>query len=136
MPQTAAKCKAAGASKVETHAADLTDLEGRERLISELLAKHTTVDVLVNNAGMGVKGTPLEGVMVGNAAWRAGSGCCVAARPCSWVLQILPNCRGLCHPAGDPKEWEKMLHLNLHAPMHLIRSAPSNSKMHLCCEAT
>ena len=62
MLQTAEKCKAAGASKVETHAADLTDLEGRERLISELLAKHTTVDVLVNNAGMGVRGTPLEGV--------------------------------------------------------------------------
>jgi short-subunit dehydrogenase len=62
MLQTAAKCKAAGASKVETHAADLTDLEGREKLISELLAKHTTVDVLVNNAGMGVKGTPLEGL--------------------------------------------------------------------------
>jgi NAD(P)-dependent dehydrogenase (short-subunit alcohol dehydrogenase family) len=61
MLQTAEKCKAAGASKVETHAADLTDLEGREKLISELLAKHTTVDVLVNNAGMGVKGTPLEG---------------------------------------------------------------------------
>ena len=82
MLQTAEKCKAAGASKVETHAADLTDLEGRERLISELLAKHTTVDVLVNNAGMGVKGTPLEGVTVGSAAQRVGSGCCIATRPC------------------------------------------------------
>ncbi len=50
--QTAEKCKAAGAREVETHAADLTDLEGREKLISELLAKHTTVDVLVNRCRM------------------------------------------------------------------------------------
>ena len=78
--QTAEKCRAAGASKVETHAADLTDVDGRERLISELLAKHTTVDVLVNNAGMGVKGTPLEGATFGSAAWQIGSGCCIATR--------------------------------------------------------
>lgn len=60
-PQTADKCKAEGAAHVETHAADLTDAAGREALMADLLKRHSVIDVLVNNAGMGVKGTPLEG---------------------------------------------------------------------------
>jgi short-subunit dehydrogenase involved in D-alanine esterification of teichoic acids len=50
--QTADKCKADGARNVETHAADLISVQARDNLISGLLAEHSSIDILVNAAGM------------------------------------------------------------------------------------
>ena len=50
--QTAEKCKANGAGKVETHSADLTSVQSRDKLVSGLLADHSSIDILVNAAGV------------------------------------------------------------------------------------
>src|SRR5262245_21614568 len=50
------ECRAAGAPAAETHALDLADGKGIDALSELLLARHGAVDVLVNNAGLGVAG--------------------------------------------------------------------------------
>jgi NAD(P)-dependent dehydrogenase (short-subunit alcohol dehydrogenase family) len=50
--QTAEKCKADGAGKVETHSADLTSVQSRDKLVTGLLADHSSIDILVNAAGV------------------------------------------------------------------------------------
>lgn len=82
LQETAELCKKGGATEVGIFTCDLTVSEARIRLIDEIVKAHGHIDVLVNNAGMGVAGTPQEMDMDAN---------------------------------------EKMLQLNLHAPMHLTR---------------
>ncbi|HEV2639687.1 MAG TPA: SDR family oxidoreductase [Actinocrinis sp.] len=61
---SARKLRAAGAADVETLAADLSTVAGRTMVETRLAAAEQPVDVLVNNAGFGLKGgflhTPIE----------------------------------------------------------------------------
>ena len=50
--QTAEKCKANGSDKVGTHSADLTSVQSRDKLVSRLLTDHSSIDILVNAAGV------------------------------------------------------------------------------------
>lgn len=78
----AADCEANGAPKTRVYPADLTQPRAVDELAEAVLQDVEAVDVLVNNAGMGVRGTASE---------------------------------------GDPDAWERMLALNLSAPMRLTR---------------
>lgn len=61
--QTADKCKAHGAGKVETYSADLTSVQSRDKLVSGLLADHSSIDILVNAAGvLAISGESAAGV--------------------------------------------------------------------------
>lgn len=51
--QTAASCKAKGAAAVDVHGVDLSKSAEVKKFTEDVLAKYSTVDVLVNNAGMG-----------------------------------------------------------------------------------
>ena len=51
--QTAASCKAKGAAAIDVHGIDLSKSAEVNKFIQAVLAKYETVDVLVNNAGMG-----------------------------------------------------------------------------------
>lgn len=61
--QVADECRAQGAASCDIHAVDLTASDAVETFATAVLSKHTQVDVLVNNAGMGAPGknSPLEG---------------------------------------------------------------------------
>jgi short-subunit dehydrogenase len=80
--QVADECRAHGAPETSVHGVDLTDAGQVEELAQRLLGERGHVDVLVNNAGLGVPGTPTE---------------------------------------GEPDEWDRMMALNLSAPMRLTR---------------
>jgi len=58
---TAEACAEAGAAATSVHALDLHDQRAVDTLCDALLQKHGGVDVLVNNAGVLVAGTALEG---------------------------------------------------------------------------
>ena len=51
--QVAASCKAKGAKACDIHGIDLSESSQVRKFADDVLAKHKTVDVLVNNAGMG-----------------------------------------------------------------------------------
>lgn len=53
---TAAKCKEAGAPKVITIIAELTDLESAERIIQKTVESYKSIDILVNNAAVQAMG--------------------------------------------------------------------------------
>lgn len=65
--QTAASCKAKGAPACDTHGVDLSQMSQLRKFTADVLDKYKSVDVLVNNAGMGapsgmgpIEGTPLS----------------------------------------------------------------------------
>ena len=62
--QTAASCKAKGAPACDTHGVDLSQMSQVRKFTADVLAKHKSVDVLVNNAGMGAKSGagPIKGM--------------------------------------------------------------------------
>lgn len=62
--QTAASCKAKGAPACDTHGVDLSQMSQVRKFTADVLAKHKSVDVLVNNAGMGARSGagPIEGM--------------------------------------------------------------------------
>lgn len=55
-------CRKNGAEEVAIYPVDLGDAKAVTSLSDKLLAAYTTVDVLVNNAGMGIMDTPTTGV--------------------------------------------------------------------------
>ena len=61
--QTAASCKAKGAAAVDVHGIDLSKSAEVHKFTQDVLAKYKTVDVLVNNAGMGTSSGsgPIDG---------------------------------------------------------------------------
>ena len=52
--QVAKSCEAKGAASCETHAVDLSQADAVESFAKTVLNKHKRVDVLVNNAGVGL----------------------------------------------------------------------------------
>ncbi|KAL3140443.1 hypothetical protein ABBQ38_004702 [Trebouxia sp. C0009 RCD-2024] len=63
LKETAASCKAKGAPACDTHGVDLSHMSQVRTFTADVLAKHKSVDVLVNNAGMGARSGagPIEG---------------------------------------------------------------------------
>ena len=61
--QTAASCKSKGSPDVDVHGIDLSQPSQVRKFADDVLHKHKTVDVLVNNAGMGPSsgGGPVKG---------------------------------------------------------------------------
>lgn len=61
--QTAASCKAKGAAAVDVHGIDLSKSAEVNKFTQDVLAKYKSVDVLVNNAGMGTSSGsgPIDG---------------------------------------------------------------------------
>jgi NAD(P)-dependent dehydrogenase (short-subunit alcohol dehydrogenase family) len=58
--KTAAACEEAGAPSASAHAADVSDRAALERLAGEVEREHGALDVLVNNAGVGMTGRFLD----------------------------------------------------------------------------
>lgn len=64
LSQLANECSDRYAAQCYVHSVDLTNAMDTDAFANAVLQDHQRVDVLVNNAGMGVQGTPLEGTCV------------------------------------------------------------------------
>ncbi|MEV6181326.1 SDR family oxidoreductase [Streptomyces sp. NPDC052015] len=66
--RTAEMCRLAGAPEAWAETADVADEQAMEKLAAQVLAEHGVVDVLVNNAGIGLSGSFFDTT---TADWRA-----------------------------------------------------------------
>ena len=73
--QVAKICKDKGAPQTETYSVDLTDIQALDAFAKAFLKDHKHCDVLVNNAGVMVAGSPTEGDA------QCAAVCCVSRHP-------------------------------------------------------
>ena len=77
--RTAARCRSVGASDATSFTVDVSDREAMDLLAKEVNAEHGALDVLVNNAGVGMSGRFLD----------------VSMDDWDWILSI--NLNGVIH---------------------------------------